>query len=794
MPRAVIITPWRLVLLLLTRTDSLASNADARSVFARNIPWSLDARGPRRVTSFGAVDDVWPRLARTRAATAAASAAASGAPGAAAPPRVGRRALRRRGVGRARAAADGHVVGGRARLQAPARGRLTQALRESRTPARVAAALARLAPLRTRRAQRGDRAVGARAVGVRAAQPARCARRLAPDVVSYNAAISACGKARQWGARSRVDAMRAAHAGPTSSRTRPRSTRAARARGRIARRAARRDARRGPRAQRRDVLDGDLGLRQAEEWARALALLDEMRAAGLEPNVVSYSAAMVACERDARWRACALLRACARRARARRDELQRGDLGVRAKRAVRRGEAAARVRARASRPIAARSPRAPRRRARRGSRPPRPRPRRRRRARACAGAARSSRGGPARSRATTSPRSRAAGRRGRHRGDALAQLADDSTVVLVDARARRDELRAPSAPRRHRVLRRRRRPRRARARGADVRRVATCGGDAGAARARRRRRRRRRRRGRRSLKRMLGELVAEDFPPPRRGGRVVLRRRRVRARPARRAGSCTPRPTPRWRRARAAREPRAGRAVVGPRATPGAPPAPATRRGSARAAVPMKCDATGPAYRQRRGHAASWRSLASALAASPALAMYCESRGSRRRNRPLFEDSAGSRAFATSGRPDRLAFLRVGVLLLRRGRRAVVRALRIAPDRLARRASAGSSAAAAPPRPPAPLAAAALLAAAAPLAAAARSRPPRRPRVPPAPRARASSVAPPAPAAAAPAGLGSSGSGANVTTYAGYICSACETDAAVARAARAKGGKGQPRN
>jgi pentatricopeptide repeat domain-containing protein 1 len=44
-------------------------------------------------------------------------------------------------------------------------------------------------------------------------------------------------------------------------------------------------------------------------WARALSLLAEMRTAGHEPNVISYSAAMSACDKGGQWaKALALLR------------------------------------------------------------------------------------------------------------------------------------------------------------------------------------------------------------------------------------------------------------------------------------------------------------------------------------------------------------------------------------------------------------------------------------------------------------------------------------------------------
>ena len=37
------------------------------------------------------------------------------------------------------------------------------------------------------------------------------------------------------------------------------------------------------------------------QWAFALRLLDEMRERGVEPNVVTYNAAISACKKGAQW-------------------------------------------------------------------------------------------------------------------------------------------------------------------------------------------------------------------------------------------------------------------------------------------------------------------------------------------------------------------------------------------------------------------------------------------------------------------------------------------------------------
>ncbi|CAK0893392.1 unnamed protein product [Prorocentrum cordatum] len=84
-----------------------------------------------------------------------------------------------------------------------------------------------------------------------------------PDVISYSAGISACEKGEQWQRWS-----------PTSSATALGSARA----------------------------------RRASSGSRALALLSEMREAKLEPDVISYSAGISACEKGEQWqRALALL-------------------------------------------------------------------------------------------------------------------------------------------------------------------------------------------------------------------------------------------------------------------------------------------------------------------------------------------------------------------------------------------------------------------------------------------------------------------------------------------------------
>ena len=169
---------------------------------------------------------------------------------------------------------------------------------------------------------------------------------LEPDVISYNSAISACGKSGKVAASAR---------------------------------APRPDAGARFRAGRDQLQRGDLGMREGGKWERALALLDEMPQRSLEPNVISFNAAISACEKGSQWeRALSLLedmqsrglnpdvisynagdvgvqekcavgtralapgRDAGARARAGRDQLQRGHPGV-------RGGRAGRARARAPR-------------------------------------------------------------------------------------------------------------------------------------------------------------------------------------------------------------------------------------------------------------------------------------------------------------------------------------------------------------------------------------------------------------------------------------------------------------
>lgn len=51
------------------------------------------------------------------------------------------------------------------------------------------------------------------------------------------------------------------------------------------------------------------GLGQGQQWQRAIELLEEVRRSGSKPDVVTYSAAVSACEKCRRWdNALALLR------------------------------------------------------------------------------------------------------------------------------------------------------------------------------------------------------------------------------------------------------------------------------------------------------------------------------------------------------------------------------------------------------------------------------------------------------------------------------------------------------
>ncbi|CAK0853897.1 unnamed protein product [Prorocentrum cordatum] len=99
--------------------------------------------------------------------------------------------------------------------------------------------------------------------------------KLEPDVISYNAGISACEKGEQWQrALALLSEMWEAKLEP-------------------------------------DVISYSAGIsacEKGEQWQRALALLSEMWEAKLEPNVISYSAGISACEKGEQWqRALALL-------------------------------------------------------------------------------------------------------------------------------------------------------------------------------------------------------------------------------------------------------------------------------------------------------------------------------------------------------------------------------------------------------------------------------------------------------------------------------------------------------
>jgi pentatricopeptide repeat protein len=85
---------------------------------------------------------------------------------------------------------------------------------------------------------------------------------VAPNVISFNAAISACEKGGQWQrALSLLEEMRAAGVTP-------------------------------------NVISFSAAISACEkggQWQRALSLLEEMRAAGVTPNVISFNAAILAC-------------------------------------------------------------------------------------------------------------------------------------------------------------------------------------------------------------------------------------------------------------------------------------------------------------------------------------------------------------------------------------------------------------------------------------------------------------------------------------------------------------------
>ena len=171
---------------------------------------------------------------------------------------------------------------------------------------------------RSRACGKGGR-VGARA-GAAGGDAQRARRR---RTIAYSAAISACGKGGQWErALELLDEMRT-------------------------------------RGRQPDVISlqrGHLGVREGTgSGSVALSLLerDARCARGVEPDVISFNAAISACEKGGQWeRALALLDEMHdARSAAGRDQLQRGHLGVREGRAVgaRAGAARRDAGARASR-------------------------------------------------------------------------------------------------------------------------------------------------------------------------------------------------------------------------------------------------------------------------------------------------------------------------------------------------------------------------------------------------------------------------------------------------------------
>ncbi|CAK0832933.1 unnamed protein product [Prorocentrum cordatum] len=116
--------------------------------------------------------------------------------------------------------------------------------------------------------------------------------KLEPDVISYSAGISACEKGEQWQrALALLSEMRQAKMEPNSAT----ALGSARAR----------------RASSGSGLCYNAGISasgKGEQWARALALLSELREAKLEPNVIYCNAGISACEKGEQWqRALALL-------------------------------------------------------------------------------------------------------------------------------------------------------------------------------------------------------------------------------------------------------------------------------------------------------------------------------------------------------------------------------------------------------------------------------------------------------------------------------------------------------
>jgi pentatricopeptide repeat protein len=91
-----------------------------------------------------------------------------------------------------------------------------------------------------------------------------------PDLISFNAAISACEKGGQW--EKSLELLK--HMKSPASGITP------------------------------DVITYNATISSCEkgaQWQRALALLTEMRSVGLHPNVVTFSAAISACEKGGQW-------------------------------------------------------------------------------------------------------------------------------------------------------------------------------------------------------------------------------------------------------------------------------------------------------------------------------------------------------------------------------------------------------------------------------------------------------------------------------------------------------------
>ncbi|CAK0795996.1 unnamed protein product [Prorocentrum cordatum] len=146
---------------------------------------------------------------------------------------------------------------------------------------------------------------------------------LEPDVIVYNAAISACEKGEQWQrALGLLSEMREADLQPNViSATTLRSARARRASSGSGLWCF--SARCGERicsptlpiysagvsaCEKGDYCAGISACEKGEQWQRGLALLSEMWEAKLKPNVNSYNAGISACEKGVQWlRALALL-------------------------------------------------------------------------------------------------------------------------------------------------------------------------------------------------------------------------------------------------------------------------------------------------------------------------------------------------------------------------------------------------------------------------------------------------------------------------------------------------------